>query len=97
MFTNIGDVTAPPRMAGYKQPPLINEAFYFDLNDQECTVDQFRALPEFVQETIRKADDYPTSVLAARLEGKEEKVADKAVKQRAPENEEAQDDDDLPY
>lgn len=95
VFENIGDVTPAPNMPGYTQPEVVNETFYYDLNDDSCTLEEFRALPEFVQEIIMGANDFSTSVLAKQIGGENgQPSAD--VPQDAPE---AADDagEDSPY
>lgn len=69
IFNNIGDVTPAASMPGYKQPQLINPSFYYDPHDFDCTLDQFRGLPEFVQDIIKKADDFGTSNVCQLLNG----------------------------
>ena len=68
-FTNIGDVTAAINVPGYDQPQLKNDPFYFDPQDEECSVEDFNSLPEWLQETIQKALDYTGSPLARKLGG----------------------------
>jgi hypothetical protein len=72
VFENIGDVTPKfvnpiPGQAPYEQPELINPTSYYDLNDTDCTLEDFRALPEFVQEIIMGANDYSASNVAKLL------------------------------
>lgn len=94
VFENIGDVTSVAVMPGYVQPELVNEAFYYDPFDEECTLEQFRAQPEFLQEIIMGANDYAQSHLATLIGGAPE------PKRAAPETDEPEvdaPDDDSPY
>lgn len=84
IFTNIGDVTPAVNLPGYEQPELINPTTYFDPQDENCDVEVFNSLPEFLQETIKKATDYPSSPLCAKLGGApapKEEAADEGDKE----------------
>ncbi len=94
VFENIGDVSAAPNMPGYEQPTLQNEPFYYDLHDDACTLEDFRALPEFVQEIILKADDYASSHLA-KLLGAENGKPGTPSAEEAPASQET--DEDNPF
>lgn len=93
-FENVGDVTTVPKMPGYQQPDLVNPTRYFDPQDDECTLEEFRALNEFVQKKILAAQDFPGSHLAGLLEDAPE--GEEAPKAEAPAEEEEADADN-PY
>lgn len=69
VFTNVGDVSALGKMKGYVQPELVNPTFYFDPMDLNCTLEEFRKLPEFLQTKIKEADDYHKSQIKKLIEG----------------------------
>lgn len=68
VFTNVGDVGAAIKLKNYTQPDLVNPTFYYDPMDENCTLEEFRAQPEFVQKLILEADDHAISVLARQLQ-----------------------------
>jgi len=94
VFENIGDVTAVADFPGYVQPELVNDTFYYDPFDEECTLEQFRAQPEFLQGIIMGANDYAHSHLAKLIGGAPEP---KVEQRAAPEAPEADNDDENPY
>jgi hypothetical protein len=67
IYNNVADVTPMGNMPGYVQPEMINAPFYYDPMDDSCTLEEFRSLPEFVQNIILKADDHGGSVLAKQM------------------------------
>jgi len=95
VFENIGDVSLPPKkLPGYVQPPMVNPPFYYDLNDGDCTLEDFRKQPEFVQEIIMGANDFSTSLLAGLL-GAETGKPVSSTPREAPE--ESTGDEENPY
>ena len=64
IFENIGDVTSAPNVPGYVQPEAVNDVFYYDPFDAACTLEEFRAQPEFIQEIIMGANNFAQSELA---------------------------------
>lgn len=68
IFDNVDSVNPAIKVKGYSQPDLVNPSFYFDpFDDENCDVEVFRKLSEFVQKKITGADDYIDSVLAVKL------------------------------
>lgn len=63
VFNNIGEVNAATKIPGYVQPELVNDPFYFDPYDNECTVEEFRSRPEYIQKVIKDADNFSESFL----------------------------------
>jgi hypothetical protein len=99
-YINVAAVTPPQDVPGYVQPELVNPSFYFDPLDNElCTVEGFRALPEFVQKMIIEADDYKSSYLATLLSGEGDDGRDQQPEQQSGESTggEPEPSEDNPY
>lgn len=101
-FTDISGVTPAPNMPGYVQPDLVNPAVFFDPADDELDVEVFNSFPAWLQEVLKGAKDYSTSVLASRLAGSPAPAAKPTptpapAPQPAPAAPTADDDDNNPY
>jgi hypothetical protein len=94
VFENVGDVTPAPNLPGYVQPELVNPTFYYDPQDDGCTLEEFRSQPEFIQEIVMGANDFSTSVLATQIAGENGQPVADAPK---PSADETTGDDDQPY
>lgn len=65
VFDNVGSVSAPAKMPGYVQPPLVNPPVFFDLDEPNLEV--FAKLPQFLQDRIKNNLNYNGSKLQALL------------------------------
>lgn len=92
-YQNIGDVTAAAKMKGYVQPDLVNPPVYFDPQDESCTVEQFRALPEYLQKIIKGADDFYSSPLADALGQAKDAPQEDQGQEQAPQEDDQEDND----
>jgi hypothetical protein len=68
-FNDVKGVTPAANMPGYTQPDLVNPALFFDPEDDAVDAAVFNDLPQWLQDEIKKANNYQGMPLYTALKG----------------------------